>query len=132
MRTLRCADWRRKGRGGGNLAPFYMAQTVSVKRDPLSGLVTRTMIEDNKLVVDYRQDVTAVLERTNRLRNESDANLRHAVKHGGWLVAHIPDSVMLKWRTDHGFDAFKAHPDEIAKMVNRPEYAYLKTTTKRF
>lgn len=109
-----------------------MAKTISVTRDPLSGLVTTTKLDGDRLVVDYRQDVSAVLNRNARLRNDSDANLKLGVKAGAWTVATIPDAVILKWKTDHGFDVFKAHPDEVAAMVNRPEYSYLKTTDKRF
>lgn len=109
-----------------------MAKTVSVKRDPLSGLVTTTKLDHDRLIVDYRQDVSKLLDRNARLRNDSDANLKAGVKSGAWTVATIPDSVILKWRTDHGFDVFTAHPDEVAAMVNRPEYSYLKTTDKRF
>jgi hypothetical protein len=41
--------------------------------------------------------------------------------------AHIPDSVLVTWKS-MGVDINDSK--ELFRMVNKPEYSYLKTTTK--
>lgn len=108
-------------------------KVLGTEFDPLIGLKTTYGTEDNKLVMKYEQDTTAIMDRLRKLRDEPEyakngikANLQH--------IGHIPDSVCLKMRTEHGFDAYSATGEEIVKFLrkHRDIYGNLIVTTGRF
>jgi len=49
-------------------------------------------------------------------------------------VADIPMSVVWKWKKDHGVDVFSSDPDQkrkVRRLLNDPEYRYLRSNRKR-
>lgn len=85
--------------------------------------------DDNRLQVQYRQDVEPVLEVCKAERN--DGLTDYGIKQDLWLYARIPPTVILKLRFEHGVDIFKRdHLKRAFEIINR-DYPYLKTTEKK-
>lgn len=103
--------------------------------DPLTGITTSfDYIEDGDIAVVHReQDVSLILDANKAIQN--DENIwKQGVKNEWAHYAQIPNIVLEKWRTEHGVDAWKKESWEkngpVWKLLNSPEYKYLKTTTK--
>lgn len=97
-------------------------------KDPLSG-VTRWMDYDplTDTTTEYaEQDVNTALDVTNVLRND-EGYWKQGVKNGMAHYASIPALLLEDW-AKKGVNINE--PEELVKMVNRPEYAYLRVTTK--
>lgn len=73
------------------------------------------------------QDVTQNLEYSRQLQND-DAYWKAGVKSEMAHYAHIPNVLLERWANE-GVDI--NDNDALFEMVNKPEYAYLRTTTKR-
>lgn len=97
--------------------------------DPLTGLETWHEYDHNekKTIISYKQDVQRGLDHSKALQNDPEA-WKTGVKKDMALYAHIPDIVLLQWKKE-GVDI--TDTQALFKMVNKPEYAYLRTTTKR-
>lgn len=65
------------------------------------------------------------LEAAKELKND-DTYTRKGMKDEMLHYAHIPSGVLMEWYAK-GIDI--KDRKELLKMVNKPEYAYLKTTT---
>jgi len=103
---------------------------VDDEYDPLTGLRTRVAFEDDKMRVNYSQDVSAALEYTSKLRNAEDyakAGIKASFQH----VAHIPNAVCLQIKNEGGPDAYKCRASELRAYLvkNRDKYGYLFTTS---
>jgi hypothetical protein len=98
--------------------------------DPLTGMRTYHEYDhlNQKTHISYAfaRDMDPVLSALSALRNDDDYS-RNGIKQEFWHYAHIPNELILKWRIE-GVDV--NDPVELRKMVNKPEYAYLKATTK--
>jgi hypothetical protein len=71
-------------------------------------------------------DVSHEVDASRELQKD-DGHWDKGVK-AGWLhYCHIPDPVLLQW---HAMGVNINEPKELLKMVNKPEYAYLKCTGK--
>ena len=57
------------------------------------GVVQTIAEQDGKLILDYRQDITAGLEHAQRLRNDEDV-WKKGVKNGFVSALHIPTGVV--------------------------------------
>ena len=59
---------------------------------------------------------------------------KQGVKNGWAHYGQIPAIVLEKWLNEHGVDAFKKENWDkggpVWRLLNSPEYRYLKTTTK--
>jgi hypothetical protein len=97
--------------------------------DPLTGITEIFHHDDltNESVIETVQDVEPALEHNKRLQIEVDS---HKQIKEGWLhYAHIPNSLILKWKIEKGIDLYNPNDKgAIFKLLNDPEYAYLKTT----
>lgn len=83
----------------------------------------------DKTTIIHASDSAPVLERNRALANDTDYS-KNGIKQGFWLYASIPAIVQTKWLIEHGVDVYnKDHADRIGKLLNDPEYQYLKTTT---
>jgi hypothetical protein len=103
-----------------------------VDHDPLTGITTlmEYHADTDITVVSREQDVEPYLEMNKALQNDPEYS-RKGMKEGWWHYAFYPDVVIEKFRREHGVDIF--NPDHAKKkfeLLNRPEYKYLKTTTK--
>lgn len=97
--------------------------------DPLTGVQTIIGAEDGRMVVKTLQDIAPHLDYSNALRNNPEY-AKTGIKKNFMHAVHIPDSVCLKMRTDHGFDVYSASAREVREFLrkHRSEYAYLFVT----
>ena len=100
--------------------------------DPLTGITTTFDYHaDTDTTVLYReQDVSVILEANKQIQNDESIT-KQGIKEGWWHYGQIPMIVIEKWRNEHGVDVFnKDHTKAVFRLLNQPEYRYLKTTTK--
>ena len=80
--------------------------------------------------IGREQDVSLILDANKVLANEPEVTKR-GIKDGWWHYATIPNIIIEKWLNEKGVDVYnKDHQKEVFKLLNQPEYRYLKTTTK--
>ena len=100
--------------------------------DPFSGITTTfDYIPETDTTVLYReQDVSGMLDANKILQND-DEFTKKGIKESWWHYFHIPNIVIEKWLNEFGVDVYnKDHQKAVFKLLNQPEYRYLKTTTK--
>lgn len=74
-------------------------------------------------------ETTSVIERNKVLANDADFT-KKGIKQEFWMYASIPAGVQVKWLVEHGVDVWDvSHGERIGKLLELPEYKYLKTTT---
>ena len=77
------------------------------------------------------QDVEPWLEANKALANDPSYK-QQGMKTGWWHVATIPIGVQYKWMKDHGVDLFnKDHQSGVKRLLNDPDYRYLRSSTGR-
>ena len=80
--------------------------------------------------ITHEQDVGPMLERNIVAQNDDDKTKR-GIKGDWWKYASIPNIVWMKWKQEKGVDIFdKGHRAAMFKLLNDPEYRFLKTTAK--
>ena len=105
--------------------------TFAKEVDPLTGVTTEYAFKDGKMYQRTTSDSAAVhLDYSRALANNTEYSA-HGIKNSYWHTGHIPPDVIVKWLAE-GFDVYAAHPDEILARLRTPEYAYLRTTSRRF
>ena len=103
--------------------------------DPSTGVTTYFdyIPETDTTVVHREQDVSAILDANKAIAND-ESIWKKGVKNDWAHYAQIPNIVLEKWLNEHGVDAWKKENWEkngpVWKLLNSPEYRYLKTTTK--
>ena len=110
----------------------------SVEYDPLTKTTTKFHIDDGQIIIEEIQDVQDILEANKRAAThdvggggrltETD---RKGIKNGWWKVASIPNTVIAQW-LKLGVNIHR--PDDwpkIRKLLNSPEWRYLRTGTGR-
>lgn len=81
-------------------------------------------------IVGSEQDVSLILEQNKRLQNDDDYT-KKGIKGGWWHYASYPSIIIEKWMNEYGVNVFdRNHEKKVTELTNRPEYRYLKTTTK--
>lgn len=93
---------------------------------PLSaapGRETRVLFDsDGRIIIRTQQECDPVLERNKALRNSGNAQSAFAR-----LVASIPMVIVHKWLQE-GIDVFSGEQqDALARKLNDPDWAYLRT-----
>lgn len=79
--------------------------------------------DEGTVAVRYHADVTQQLDRNKALQNE-DFDRRADV----WHVGHIPVGIMYEWLVKFGINIWNpAHQDGVKKLLNDPEYRWIKT-----
>jgi hypothetical protein len=56
---------------------------------------------------------------------KDDEYSKEGIKKEFWHYCHVPPSVLIKW---HALGIDINRPEELIKMVNKPEWKYLKVT----
>ncbi len=85
---------------------------------------------EDKTIISREQNVTSLLDMNKALANETDAT-KEGIKNGWWHYAQIPNIIIEKWLNEHGVNLYnKDHEKAVFRLLNQPEYRYLKTTTK--
>lgn len=102
--------------------------------NPITGAREDYYWDENteKLTVRNRYDVTSVLESNKRTAN-STIDQRYG-KQMLQRVAEIPLGVVVQLKQKHGIDVFSSDPAEkkkLLRILDDPEYRYLKTTAKK-
>lgn len=100
--------------------------------DPFSGITTSFDYEEatDTAFVHRTADVEPILELNKREANDTDLTKR-GIKNDWWRYAMIPNIIIEKWLNELGVNVYdKNHEKKVFELLNRPEYRYLKTTTK--
>ena len=108
-----------------------MAKRI-IDYDPLTGMSTFFDYDHSTdtTIVSYEQDVSTILEENKKMQNCADLT-KWGIKNDWWLYARYPAIVIQKWLNEYGVNVFdENHQKKVFELTNRPEYRYLKTTTK--
>jgi len=100
--------------------------------DPTSGITTYFDYDphNDTTLIYHEQDVTPILEMNKAMANDGDI-WKEGVKNSWAHYAQIPNIVVQKWLNEHGVNLYdKNHQKAVFRLLNDPEYRYLKTTTK--
>lgn len=97
--------------------------------NPLTGESVFMQTDNDQMRIVHEQDVTSIIDGNKRLANDPQIT-RDGIKNDMLLYASIPNTLIVKWKQELGLDVFnKAHRNRLFKLLNSPEYKYLKTTT---
>lgn len=85
--------------------------------------------------IETVQDAAPFLEANKRTMTAEpggamglNARSKRQIQNGWWHVASIPIGVQMKWMTEYGVDIFNEdHAKRVKKLLNDPEWAYLRT-----
>lgn len=109
-----------------------MAKRI-LEYDPLTAITTYVdYVPETDTTVVYREqpDVNIILDANKALQNDEQIT-KDGIKDGWWHYAEIPMIVIEKWLNEKGVDVFnKDHRKAVYRLLNDPEYKWLKTTTK--
>jgi hypothetical protein len=92
--------------------------------DPSNGLKTwfSTSDDEDTWHVRYEQDTSPILD-TNKSQQADGFDRRADM----WHAARIPIVVMMDWKHKHGVEAWNPHhKDGVRRLLNDPEYRYLR------
>lgn len=118
--------------GEGESSPRFTLSKRIVDYDPMTGVTTFFDYDHatDTTYVGSEQDVSLLLDANKALQNE-DSYTKKGMKDGWWHYAAYPAVIIEKWLNEHGVNVFnKDHQKKVFELTNRPEYRYLKTTTK--
>lgn len=100
--------------------------------DPLLDIKTFHIYDPqtDESVFSYEGGYEEVLDKNKRMANDNELTKR-GIKDEFWLYASIPAIVQMKLLTEKGIDVWNPqHRDRLSKILEDPEYRYLKTTNK--
>jgi len=101
--------------------------------DPLSGITQYFYYDEDtgNFTIESVQDVESILDYNKSLQNDEDYK-KNGMKNEFWHYARIPVVVQEKWLKEFGVDVHKKEDwPRVKKLLNDPDYRYLKTTTGR-
>lgn len=101
----------------------------------MSEVYTRPVVDraTGKIAIERIQDVEDIIERNKRRQNE-----QQVTRGDGWhMIGEIPNIILEKWIVEDGISYKEMmSPDGFESLVKRklrdPDYAWLRTTDKRF
>ena len=110
-------------------APCDVKRTLSY--DPETRITTTfDYTPDGVTIIGRHQDIGPLLEQNKRMAADKQIT-RDGIKRGWWHYFTLPNIIAEKFMNEHGVSIYnKDHWPAIYKLVNRPEYRYLKTTAK--
>ncbi len=100
--------------------------------DPMTGVTTYFDYDHatDTTLLGSEQDVSLLLDANKALQNDEEYT-KQGIKQGWWQYASYPAIIIEKWLNEYGVNVFnKDHGKKVFELTNRPEYRYLKTTTK--
>ena len=103
-----------------------------ISHDPITGLNTWHDYDyaTDTTTISYSADSQPVLEANKRRANDVGLT-REGIKDDFWFYASVPVEVQLDWMINKGVDVTnRDHAKEMFKLLNDPEYRYLKATVK--
>ncbi len=79
-----------------------------------------------EMAIEHIEDIKPLIDSNKRLQQED-----HSRHDEFRLSARIPVTVVYEWKAKYGVDVYdKNHKDAVRKLLNGPEYKYLKTTNR--
>ena len=80
-----------------------------------------------EFAIEHIEDIQPLIDSNKKLQQED-----HHRADEFRLSARIPMTVVYEWKRTYGVDLFnKNHKEGVRKLLNSPEYKYLKTTNRR-
>ena len=80
-----------------------------------------------EMAIEHIQDIKPLIDSNKKLQQED-----HHIADDFRLSARIPMTVYYEWKSKYGVDMFDPnHKEGVKKLINSPEYRYLKTTNRR-
>ena len=107
--------------------------TRSLGKDPLTGLETIHHYDEvtKETHIEHKQDVSSIIERNKKLHNSD--HQKTGCKQEWMHAASIPEVVQIQWMQKYGIKDI--YSDEnwplVRKLLNSPDYRYLKTGTMK-
>lgn len=103
--------------------------TRSLGKDSLTGLETIHHYDEitGETHIEYKQDITAQIEINKALHNTDYQ--KKGIKDDWMHAAHIPDIIQIQWMKKYGITDIYSEEywPQIKRLLNSPEYRYLKT-----
>ena len=97
--------------------------------NPLTGMKITFDMKDDNIVITHSQDVTPVIEDNKWALLDIDTHRKQA-KNDWAHYAKVPEIVQMEWKVKYGVDFMDSnHWPRVMKLLNDPEYRYLKRTT---
>lgn len=94
--------------------------------NPETGMRIDFEATDEGFLLHYHQDCEPIIEENKR--KQSAGREYYARDPDMWRVASIPVGIQLKWMVEHGVDVLQPdHWPKVKKLLNDPEWRYLKT-----
>ena len=116
-----------------------MGRKRLIDHDPVTGEQIWHYYDDltDTTIIQSVQDCEPVLGRNQDIRNYGVGGAKglneysqKGIKNNMWHVASIPNGVITEWKMKYGIDVFNKHQTkEVLKMLEKPEWAYLRTGT---
>lgn len=102
--------------------------------DKFSGIATYHEYNSltNETTIQSVQDVEPYIEQSKELKKDEDYS-RNGIKNEMWHYARIPLGIQMEWLKKYGKEndpMRKGNEKLLFKLVNSPDYGYLKTTNK--
>jgi len=80
-----------------------------------------------EFAIEHIENIQPLIDSNKKLQNED-----HHKADEFRLSARIPNMVVYEWKRKFGVDVFnKDHAQAVKKLLNSPDYRYLKTTNRR-
>ena len=80
-----------------------------------------------EMAIEHIENIQPLIDSNKKLQQED-----HHIKDEFRLSARIPMTVYYEWKNKYGVDLFNPdHKEGVRKLINSPDYRYLKTTNRR-
>jgi hypothetical protein len=80
-----------------------------------------------EFAIEHIENIQPLIDSNKKLQNED-----HSIRDEFRLSARIPMTVYYEWKRKFGVDLYnKNHSQAVKKLLNSPDYRYLKTTNRR-
>lgn len=102
--------------------------------DPLSGSKVFHEYDhmEKRTIITEEHDVEPLLK-LNKAQYNDEGFKKKGMKAEFLKVASIPPSIQMKWKQEHGVDIYnKDHTKAIMKLLNDPEYRYLRSASGKY
>jgi hypothetical protein len=79
---------------------------------------------EERTIIRHHQDCQPIIDANKWQQNHGDHKMGD-----GYIAAHIPTVIMLKWLTEYGIDVMNPnHADGVKRLLNSSEWMHLKRT----
>tara|TARA_R100001460_G_scaffold22884_4_gene46482 strand:+ start:286 stop:585 length:300 start_codon:yes stop_codon:yes gene_type:complete len=97
-----------------------------MKRKLADGQIFHWHEPTKEMAIEHVENLQPLIDSNKKLQQED-----HHISDEFRLSARIPMTVYYEWKNKFGVDMFNPnHKDGVRKLINSPEYRYLKTTSR--